>query len=82
MTGLRSRTASHSGPKAGSCVVSRGWMPGGGLAAPSPSASRLAARSFSAAPVAAPASSADCQTRDAMPRTAASSGSRWISGSS
>ena len=81
-TGRRSRTASHSAPNAGSWVVSRGWMPGACAVSPSASASRLAARSLSAAPAAAPSSAADCQTRDAMPSTAASSGSRWISGSS
>ena len=42
----------------------------------------LAARSFSSAPAAAPASSARCQTRAARPSTAASSASSRSSGSS
>ena len=80
VTGRRSRTASQSGPKAGSW-----WQPrldGPGRAPSSSPSTSLAAFSLSSAPAAAPASSADCQTRAAMPSTAASSGARWISGSS
>ena len=82
VTGRWSLTASHSAPNAGSCVVSRGSMPRLCLSSSWSESGGAAALSFSKAPAAAPARAALCQTRDAMPSTAASSASSLISGSS